>query len=196
MRNRFIYIALIFFTFSCSSEKEIPASELYEIRNIGQLSTTEYTVGKIIKLVDSKSNLNEIEWKEWTEVPQYGDRKILISCKAKIKAGVDFTQLKEGDIKVSGTTIEIKLPPAKVTSFSMDPNSIHTEMENITGSRSAFTQAEKTQFLKQGEKAIKEDLVETGILADAHKNAEEFVKDFYSQMGFDKVIVTTTIEKK
>ena len=195
MRNQLIYIALIFFTFSCSNEEEIPAAELYEIRNIGQLSTTEYTVGKIIKLVDSKSSLTEIEWVEWTDIPQYGDRKILISCKAKIKAGVDFTQLKEGDITVSGKTLEIKLPPATVTSFSMDPNSIRTEMENITGSRRAFTQAEKTQFLKQGEKAIKEDLAESGILNDANKNAEEFVKDFYTQMGFDKVIVTATIEK-
>ena len=37
---------------SCSQEKEIRNVDIYEIKNIGELSTTEYTVGKIIKLND------------------------------------------------------------------------------------------------------------------------------------------------
>src|SRR5690606_19486870 len=112
-----------------------------------------------------------------------------------IKAGVDLSKIKDGDIKVSGNTIEITLPPAQITTFSMDPNLVRTEMESVTGFRSSFTQSEKNNFLKQGEEAIKKDILQTGILKDANMNAEAFLTDFYEQMGFEKVVVKQTILK-
>jgi len=184
MKIQFLNIVLLFLLFSCAEQSPVPKAEVYEIRNIGELSTTEYTVGKIVKLDD--------EAEEWYK---FGDRKLLIHCKAKIKAGVDLSKLKDGDIKVSGKTIEITLPPAKIITFSMDPNLVRTEMESVTGLRSNFTQSEKNSFLKQGEEAIKKDILETGILRDAEANAEAFLTDFYEQMGFEKVTVKrTTVE--
>ena len=123
----FISLSVSFLFFACSEEKEVPSADVYEIRNIGELSTTEYTIGKIVKLDD--------EAQEWYK---YGDRKILISTKAKIKAGVDLTEIKDGDIEVSGSKIIIKLPPAEITSFTMDPEHIHTEMEEVNGFRDDF----------------------------------------------------------
>lgn len=184
MKNLFSNIILLFFLFSCTEETPLPETEVYEIRNIGELSTTEYTVGKIVKLDDKAE--------EWYKL---GDRKILIHCKAKIKAGVDLSKIKDGDIKLSGSTIEITLPPAQINSFSMDPNLVRTEMESVTGLRSSFTQSEKNSFLKQGEEAIRKDILSTGILKDASMNAEAFLIDFYEQMGFEKVIVKQTILK-
>lgn len=184
MKNYFLNIVLLFLLFSCAEETPVPKAEVYEIRNIGELSTTEYTVGKIVKLDDKAE--------EWYK---FGDRKLLIHCKAKIKAGVDLSKIKDGDIKVSGNTIEITLPPAKITTFSMDPNLVRTEMESVTGLRSNFTQSEKNNFLKQGEEAIRKDIMETGILKDANMNAEAFLTDFYEQIGFEKVVVKQTILK-
>ena len=184
MKFHILHIALFLFLFSCSDEEQLPQPEVYEIRNIGELSTTEYTVGKIVKLDDKAE--------EWYKI---GDRKLLIHCKAKIKAGVDLSKIKDGDIKVSGSTIEITLPPASITTFSMDPNLTRTEMESVTGMRSNFTQGEKNTFLKQGEQAIRRDILSTGILKDASNNAEAFLTDFYQQMGFEKVIVKQTEQK-
>ncbi|MBL1279723.1 MAG: DUF4230 domain-containing protein [Fluviicola sp.] len=188
MKQLFFYIALTFLFFACSEEEKIPSANVYEIRNIGELATTEYTVGKIVKLDDSGENY------EWLSKDFYkiGDRKILISTKAKIKAGVDLTQIKDGDIEISGNKIVITLPPAKIISFSMDPAHIHTEMEDVSGTRDEFTQQEKNEFLKQGEKAIREDLAETGILKDANDNAVAFLEDFYENLGFEEVIVKPT----
>lgn len=184
MEKYFLNIIVLFLLFSCAEESPVPKAEVYEIRNIGELSTTEYTVGKIVKLND--------EAEEWYK---YGDRKLLIHCKAKVKAGVDLSKIKDGDIKVSGSTIEITLPPAKITTFSMDPNLMRTEMESVTGLRSNFTQSEKNTFLKQGEEAIRKDILETGILKDAIMNAEAFLTDFYEQMGFEKVVIKQTIQQ-
>ena len=166
---------------SCSTGAEDAKKNILEVKEIGELSTTEYTVGKIIKLDNS-----EAEWYKW------GERKILISCKAVIKAGIDLSEIKEEDIKVKGNTIEITLPPAKITSFSMDPKFTHTEMESVSGFRDNFTQEEKNNFLQQGEKAIREEIKNLPILEDAEDNAEVVVRDLYEQMGFEKVIIRKT----
>ena len=201
MRHYLFFFLFLSILASCSNEPNIPITELYEIRDIGQLSTVEYTIGKIIILEDSDFEWKDFEWTdfEWTDfdkLPKIGERKLLISCKAKVKAGVDLTKIKEGDIKVSGNTIEITLPPAEITSFSMDPNSVRTEMENISGFRDGFTQKEKTEFLQQGEEAIKNDMADSEILDDARSNVETFLEDFYKQLGFEQVIISHTTEKK
>ena len=174
----FIFLFISVLISSCGEEtKEPPKADVYEIKNIGLLSTSEYTVGKIIKLTDDG---------EWYAV---GDRKILMSCKAKIKAGVDLKKLREGDITVSGNTITILLPPAEMTSFVMEPKLTHTEMESVSGLRDRFSQIEKNSYMRQAENAIKRDMNETKILNDAENNAAMFLEDFYEQMGFEKVIV-------
>lgn len=174
----FIFLFIAGFISSCGEEtKEPPKADVYEIKNIGLLSTSEYTIGKIIKLTDEG---------EWYAL---GDRKILMSCKAKIKAGVDLEKIKEGDITVSGNTITIVLPPAEMTSFTMDPKLTHTEMESVSGLRQSFSQSEKYKYMKQAEAAIRRDMNDTNILKDAENNAAMFLEDFYEQMGFEKVIV-------
>ena len=178
MRKNLIYLFVLFLFAACSDNQEIRNIDVYEIRNIGELSTTEYTVGKIIKLNDIAN--------EWYK---HGDRKILLSCKAKIKAGVDLSELKEGDIIVRGKKITMHLPNAKITSFEMDPRDIHTEMESVSGFRDQFTQSEKNIFLKQGEMAILKDLEQTGIIKDAKNNTATFIEQFYKSLGFEEVII-------
>ena len=174
----FFFLLITGLISSCGEEtKKPPKADIYEVKNIGLLSTSEYTIGKIIKLTDRP---------EWYKV---GDRKILMSCKAKIKAGVDLKKLQEGDIFVKGTTITIVLPPAEITSFTMDPKLTHTEMESVSGLRQGFSQSEKYNYMRQAEASIKRDMKDTKILQDAEDNAATFLRDFYKQAGFKKVIV-------
>lgn len=178
---------LLFASAGCKEEQ--PAEDrVFEVREIGVLSTTEYTIGKIIRLDDVYDD-KDSEWYEYYK--KYGERKILLSCRAKVKAGVDLSKLSKEDVEVKGTTIIIHLPEAEITSFSIDPRDIHTEAESITGFRSAFSQEEKNAFLKQTEEAILEDLESTGILKDANENAKAFLKEFYEEMGFREVIIET-----
>ena len=107
IKSFLIFILLILV--SCGESKPPPNPEVFEIKNIGELATSEYTVGKIVKLDDSDA--------AWYKP---GDRKILINCKAKIKAGIDLNQIKNSDIIINGRTIEIIIPAAKVISFTMD----------------------------------------------------------------------------
>jgi hypothetical protein len=180
----YTFILALFILFSCSDEKKIPAPDIYEVREIGILSTTEYTIGKVIKL-DDKSN-------KWYK---YGDRKILIRCKATVKAGIDLRKLNQDDIKIKNDKIEIHLPPVEIVSFEMDPKYVRTAVENITGFRDRFSNAEKIEILKQGEEAIKKEIENTSIYDNAQQNATLFLTDFYKQMGYKDVIIKYEIRE-
>lgn len=186
----YLLVFLVILLTACSNDA-VNVEDVFEIKKIGELSTTEYTVGKIIKLEDEFDDENS-EWYEYYK--KLGERKILISCKAKVKAGIDLNEIQESDIVIKGNTIEIKLPKAKITTFSMDPAQVRTEMESVTALRTKFSQEEKNDFLKQGEEQIREELIATGILEEAQENTAVFVEDFYKQLGFEKVIVKTKDE--
>jgi hypothetical protein len=183
MRSHVFYI-LLFLLSACGEDKAIRKDRVMEIKDLGELSTIEYTIGKLIQMDQSDS-----DWYKW------GDRKLLINTRATVKAGVDLKKLREDDIKIKGNTVEITLPAAEYTSFSMDPNYTRTEVESISGFRDGFTQKEKNNFMKQGEEAIKRDLVELNILEEARVNAEDIVRDFYHSLGFEKVIVNSKEDK-
>lgn len=190
MMARIIIVLFVLIAISsCGEDKSVNETEVFQIREVGTLSTSEYTVGKVIKLTQ-ESDFWNLKW---------GSRRILISCRAKIKAGVDLKEMKESDIVVDGTTIEVTLPQPKVVSFEMDPNHIKTEVVEVTGLRANFSQEEKNKILQKGEEAIRRDMKYLNILDDAQKNAKNFVVQFYKQQGFEKVIVheakqTTTVE--
>lgn len=166
---------------SCGSDDApVSESEIYEVRQIGRLSTTEYTVGKIIRLDDKG------EWYKW------GERKILMSCKARIKAGVDLGSIRDEDITVRGKRIEIQLPPPEIISFEMNPDEVKTEMQDISGLRADFSQSEKNRIMRLGEKSIRKDLQKLHILRDAETNAIAFLTDFYKELGFEEIIIHGT----
>ncbi|MES2588945.1 MAG: DUF4230 domain-containing protein [Bacteroidota bacterium] len=177
MKNlSFLFLLLFFISCSKSEDKETQVA-VFELRNIGLLSTSEYTIGKIIELKDDS---------EWYK---FGDRNILISCKAKVKAGIDLVKIQKEDIEVDGKKVTIHLPYPTLISFDMDPNLIKTEMEDINGFRKSFTQEEKNHILALGEKSIKENLLKTSILSHAKQNAELFIENFYKELGFKEIHV-------
>lgn len=179
MKKLFFTLLSAILLVSCSSdEKKVSKVDVLSIRDIGQLATTEYTIGKVIQLKDNKA---------WYK---FGDRDILISCKATVKAGVDFAQLDASKVVADGEKINIHLPYPMIQSFDMNPEFIRTEMENISGLRAGFTQEEKNEILRQGEQSIRHNMKKTHILEQAKKNAEAFIRNFYSEMGFSEINIT------
>jgi hypothetical protein len=184
MKNRLFLSLLVLFLASCGDEKEVHETEIYQIRSIGILATTEYTLGKII------------HWNDEGEWYKFGDRKILLSCKATVKGGVNLNKIKESDIEVEGNKITIQLPPPEIVSFEMDPDLIRTEMTDVNGFRSDFSQVEKSKVLQKGEESIRKDLKKLHILDEAEQNAKIFIIDFYKNLGFEQVIVHETPKDK
>lgn len=187
--HKFLIIFTCLSLLSCKEDKQLPEKELHQIQELGTLSTTEYTFGKIVQLNDDK---------DWYRL---GDRKILISVKAKVKAGIDLTKMDEQDIvEVDEKTVKLILPAPEIVSFDMNPNDIKTEMTDINGFRFEFSQDEKVKILQLGEESIREEMMESNILSDAKKNARVFLSDFYKDLGYEKVMIefkpSEEVEKK
>lgn len=178
MIRTWFFFWFLFFVAACGDKPVLPKTDVYKIREIGELSSTEFVFSKVLRIDDPA---------EWYK---FGDRKILLSCKAKVKAGIDLRTLQEGDIVVNGNQLSIQLPQARITTFDMDPNSVRVEVVDVDGFRSDFTQTDINSILQMGEKSIRGTLAETGIYKEAEKNAIAFVKEFYQQLGFRDVLVT------
>jgi hypothetical protein len=145
-----------------------------KLSTLPELGTVEYVIGKVIKAD------HEATWYK------FGDRKILFTCKASLKAGIDLSKLTNEDIKTNfkQKSISITLPKAELMTLNIKPEEIFLVYEKRTLFRSSFTNDERNSILVQGEKSIRENVSELGILDDAEINAKIFMESFLRRAGY------------
>ena len=82
----FIFGALCSIT-SCSNLQDRIDKQVKSMDGMAQLGTVEYTITKIVKVDDNAFY-------------KIGDRKILFSCRAYMKAGIDLADFTAEDVKL------------------------------------------------------------------------------------------------
>jgi Protein of unknown function (DUF4230) len=146
---------------------------------MSELATAEYIVTKIIKASDNQT---------WYKA---GDRKILMSCRASIKAGIDLSAISEENIKIDGKNISLQIPGAKIISLNMPPEDIKVEYQEIDLFRSPFKAGERDALAAQAEAQIRNGAEVMGILQTADANAKSFVTDFLQRAGYTGITITS-----
>ena len=171
-------LALSMLVMSCGPSQELTRKRIQGLTEMAELGTVEYTVKKIVKTDDA------VWWK-------YGKRKIIFTCSAFIKAGIDMKKFSADKVEIDKKekSISVVLPKAQILSFNMPPEEIRQEFTLVTGLRDEFTPEEKQQLLVLGEKDIQEDIPNMGILQDAEANAKLFFVALFNQIGYEKVNV-------
>src|SRR5437868_12940314 len=99
---RFILCICIFCCLSigCNSKKiKQQKEQVLQLREMNDLTTVEYIVTKVIRANDNS----------WFKI---GSRKILMSCQASLRAGIDLSKISEKNVIIHGKTIELELPHA------------------------------------------------------------------------------------
>ena len=182
IRN-FALAALLILPPACSRRASLQDRLLESISMLSrtaELGTVEYTVRKAVKARDEG---------DWFKI---GNRRILFSCTAYIKAGINLERLPLDKIVVDESTrsISLVLPHATVLSINLPPEEIRLEYEDVTGFRQKFSDQERQALLKQGERDIVRDIPSLGILAEAEENALEFFRPMLEQMGFKNVQIS------
>jgi hypothetical protein len=175
-----ILVSICFFAlFSCKQDISYKQMEeqVGKITSLTELGTVEYVVTKIVKANDNAT---------WYK---FGDRKILFSCKAILKAGIDLSKLEDSDIQVNTEekTITITLPNAELLSVNLKPENIKLIYEKTSITRSSFSNKERDAVLAQGEADILKSVPDMGIFDDAENNAKLFLEAFFKQAGFANV---------
>jgi hypothetical protein len=163
---------------SCRKKPVEERPNILTLKEMSDLATVEYTVTKIIKANDNKT---------WFKV---GDRKILMSCEAYIKAGIDISSITENNFKIEGKSVHLQLPPPKIISLSIPPDKIKVEYQDISMLRDPYGTAERDELALQAETQIRNSVDSLGILQQAKANTSLFVSNFLKRLGYDNVTIT------
>ena len=162
-----------------SALEETVEREIKAITEMKQLSLVEYRVSKIIKADDEG---------QWYKI---GERKILLSCTAYLKAGIDLATFGQDDVDVdwTGKRVTVTIPHATLLSLDMPASEIKVEYDHVTMLRQSFSAEERNNLLRQGEKQIRDSVPSLGILEKADENARRFFESVFGKMGFETVDV-------
>jgi hypothetical protein len=191
MMKRFLHTAGTFFVLfltvfliptGCGERSDVEDTvqrEIEAITAMKQLSLVEYRVSKIIKADDEGA---------WYKI---GERKILLSCTAYLKAGIDLATFGPDDVDVdwTGKRVSVTIPHATLLSLDMPASEIRQEYDHVTMLRQSFTAEERNALLRQGEKQIRDSVPSLGILEKADENARRFFESVFQKMGFESVEV-------
>ncbi len=153
--------------------------EIEAISQMRELSLVEYRVRKIVKADDEG---------EWYKI---GDRKILLSCTAYLKAGIDLSGFSAENVDINRLdgSVTVTVPHAKLLSLDMPASEIREEYDHVTMLRHSFSAEERNALLRQGEKQIRSSVPSLGILEKAEENARRFFESVFTKMGFTSVEV-------
>ncbi|MGG7142411.1 DUF4230 domain-containing protein [Clostridium nigeriense] len=136
--------------------------------DIGELATqTAYCTE--LSVTDKSKNLFGVT------IP-FTQSKYIYSYDIVIKAGFDFEDIEWDE---NGTSIEVKLPEAKVLSSEIDLDSfkIYHEDESIF---TKITMTENNEAMKELKEKAEEDAIANGLLENARNNVETILKGFFA----------------
>ena len=164
-------------------DKVDPEEKVAKLFNQKKVDLVDYKVRKVLTYED-KTNILLLK---------FGSKKLLLSCVADVKAGLDFDAFNpETDITVDkqGKSVSIVLPAPSITSFKIDADNVNVEYNATTGLRKGFKEDEKDAVVKQGSIEIENAIPELGILDDARANAVKRFTSMVEQLGFSDVNIT------
>jgi hypothetical protein len=146
------------------------------IQKLQRLETVVYTMDKLV--TGAKEN---------SVLPDFlaGDR-LLMMVHGEVVAGIDFSNLKPGDVKVDGKQIRLHLPEAQVFSTRIDSakTRVYSRQTGLLVSSDANLE---TQVRQEAEHQLQEAALSDGILRNAQQNATLTITSLLEGLGFEKI---------
>ena len=166
-----------------------------QIQKCSKLYTAEYRVHKIVTHDDVLRLKGTLLQRQFNIKLPLGDRKIAIPMDAKLKACIDFSQFSERNIERNGDHITILLPDPQVvmTSSKIDQKNVK---QYVALARANFSDAELSDYERQGRAAIIQGIPEMGIFETARANAAKVLVPLLTEMGYREDQVTIAFRKQ
>jgi hypothetical protein len=146
------------------------------IQRLQRLETVVYTMDKVV--TGAKEN---------PIFPDFlaGDR-LLMLVHGEVVAGLDFTDLKLGDVKVNGKQIHLHLPAPQVFRTRIDSAKTRVYSRQ-TGLLVPTDPNLETQVRQEAERQLQEAAMADGILRTAQQNAASTIRSLLQGLGFEKI---------
>ncbi|MBQ7421702.1 MAG: DUF4230 domain-containing protein [Prevotella sp.] len=195
--------AILMLIASCREQKSEPKAEpidtipvmVMQIQKCSRLYTSEYHVHKIVTHDDQMKLSGSIMKQDFTIDLPLGDRRVAIPIDATLKTYVDFSGFSEKNVKRNGQKITVTLPDPKITLTSTKID--HTEVKQYVAlTRSNFSDAELSNYERQGRKSIIRAIPKMGIIENARKSAASTIIPLIVAMGYKEQDITVTFRKE
>jgi hypothetical protein len=146
------------------------------IQRLQRLETVIYTMDKIVSGA-----------KENPLLPNFlaGDR-LLMLVHGEVVAGIDFSNLKPGDVTVDGKQVRLRLPPPQIFSTRIDSGRTRVYSRQ-TGLLVPTDPDLETQVRQEAERQLQEAAMADGILRNAQQNAASTIRSLLQGLGFEKI---------
>lgn len=154
--------------------KRSDAFEAQALRDLSELATVEYKLNKIVRVKDDSI---------------FGSRRLLIEAPATVKAGIDLSKIKSKDIIRRDKSITVYLPKPEVFDLIVDMKNVREVVNESGFLRSDFSPEEKNNYLRNGEKTIR-DYIRNGkidILNVSVVNARLILAAWLKRLGYEDV---------
>jgi hypothetical protein len=178
MNKNIFCLVILMLAAACAEKKREPRPAVFDLQQIGKLATAEYWITRVVKADDNQT---------WYKI---GNRKILITCSASIKAGIDFSQLQPQHVDQQQHKIYVKLPPPQLISLNIPPESIQVVYSDVGVFRDPFTTGEMNTIMRTAESQIRKQIESLDINTTARTNATAFLTRFLRNAGFTEIYVT------
>ncbi|MEM9067692.1 MAG: DUF4230 domain-containing protein [Myxococcota bacterium] len=151
------------------------------IRDLARLETASYHVERVIDLRQQQNRFFGLVDAE--------DALLLVAA-ADVTAGIDLTELRDGDIVVDPDQhiATITLPAPQIFSAALDNERtyVHTRDTDLLAARDDHLE---TRARREAERSLQESAIEAGILDRARANGETAVRTLVRSLGYDHITI-------
>jgi hypothetical protein len=146
------------------------------IQRLQRLETVVYTMDKLVTGAKENSILPDF---------LAGDR-LLMMVHGEVVAGIDFSKLKPGDVRVKGKQIHLHLPTTEVFYTRLDSTKTRVYSRQ-TGLLVPTDPNLETQVRQEAERELLAAALADGILQTAQQNASATITSLLQGLGFEKI---------
>jgi len=144
------------------------------------------------KLATVKFTYNKIVWgeKEKQLFIKLHNASFLAYSKVEITAGIDLAKIKPGDIVLGSKSIQIKLPPVEIITYSYPFQRIEVD-PNYTNNRflNTIRVEDMEEFLRLADADIRRSLNHLGIEERAQENTRAFLTKILKKFNFEIIAI-------
>jgi hypothetical protein len=146
------------------------------IQRLQRLETVVYTMDKLV--TGAKEN---------PIFPDFlaGDR-LLMMVHGEVVAGIDFSSLKSGDVRLNGREVHLRLPASQVFSTRLDSAKTRVYSRQ-TGLLVPTDPNLETEVRQEAERELQAAALADGILQTAQQNAASTITSLLQGLGFAKI---------
>ncbi len=151
------------------------------VRQIQQLRRLETVIYRMDKVVAGGREYPYLP-------PVLAGERLLLMVHGEVVAGVDLGRLGAEDVRVTGKTVEIKLPPPEIFSARLDSQRTRVYSRDA-GLFSRTDPHLESLVRREAERDLREAAQKDGILRAARQNAVTTLVSLLRGLGFENVVV-------